>query len=83
MVRLCDIRYVRLGTRQPDGTDRFLRSMLGLRLVRHARGVRYYASDEREHTRACFEGDPSEQTIGFELDGVDALDAAGAARTGR
>ncbi len=76
MARLEDIRYVRLGTRDPQGTDRYLQQVLGLALVRHEHGLRYYSSDERDHTLVCFEGDPSQQTVGFEVGGTDALDAA-------
>jgi 2,3-dihydroxy-p-cumate/2,3-dihydroxybenzoate 3,4-dioxygenase len=76
MIRLSDIRYVRLGTRDPEGTDRFVRQILGLSLVRQEQRLRYYSSDERDHTLVCFEGDPSRQTVGFELDDTDTLDAA-------
>ena len=76
MIRLSDIRYVRLGTRDPQGTDRFLQHVLGLSLVRQERDSRYYSSDERDHTLVCFEGDPSQQTIGFEVEDTGTLDAA-------
>ena len=82
MVRLSDIRYVRLGTRDPQGTDRFLQQILGLSLVRQERELRYYSSDQRDHTLVCFEGDPSQQTVGFEVDDMDMLDAAAGALDG-
>ena len=79
MIRLRDIRYVRLGTREPENSDRFLRQMLGLSPVGLEGGFRYYGSDERDHTLVIFEGDPSRQTVGFELASVEELEAAAAA----
>src|SRR5262245_1639725 len=82
MIRLRDIRYVRLGTRQPDGTDRYVREVLGLSAAGREGDVRYYGSDARDHTLAILEGDPSEQAVGFEVDAADGLDAAAAVLDG-
>lgn len=76
MIRLLDIRYVRLGTRQLENADRFLRQIVGLTLIRQEGNACYYGSDERDHTLVCFEGDPSDQTVGFEVDDLHELDAA-------
>lgn len=78
MIDLLDIRYVRLGTRNRVEADRFVREIVGLEKVRDEAGALYYRSDSRDHTLVYFEGDPSDHTVGFELDSTDALQAAGA-----
>ena len=76
MIDLLDIRYVRLGTRDLIGADRFARQVIGLEAVRDENGARCYRSDDRDHTLVYFEGDPRDQVVGFELRDADALDAA-------
>ena len=78
MINLLDIRYVRLGTRDLSGTNRFAQDVLGLEKVRHELGTTYFRSDNRDHTLAYFEGDPSDHTVGFELRTAAELDAAAA-----
>ena len=78
MINLLDIRYVRLGTRQRDQTDRFAREVLGLELVREEAGATYFRSDSRDHTLVYFEGDPADHTVGFEVRTADELEAAAA-----
>jgi 2,3-dihydroxy-p-cumate/2,3-dihydroxybenzoate 3,4-dioxygenase len=79
MIDLLDIRYVRLGTRDLAGADRFAREVIGLELARTEAGARWYRSDDRDHTLVYFEGDPDDHTVGFELRDGAALDAAAAA----
>ena len=79
MIDLLDIRYVRLGTRDLIGADRFARQIVGLEAVREEAGAHYFRSDERDHSLVYFEGDPSDHTVGFELRDADALDAAAGA----
>lgn len=79
MIDLRDIRYVRIGTRDGQATDRFARELLGLEAVRNEGGARYYRSDDRDHTLVTFEGDPGDHTVGFELADPESLDVAGAA----
>jgi 2,3-dihydroxy-p-cumate/2,3-dihydroxybenzoate 3,4-dioxygenase len=79
MIELLDIRYVRLGTRDLAGADRFAREVVGLEHARSEAGAMYYRSDQRDHTLVYFEGDPADQRVGFELRDADALDAAAAA----
>ena len=79
MIHLQDIRYVRLGTRDLESADRFARELLGLELARQSLGCRYYRSDARDHTLVYVQGDPGEQTVGFELHDAWALDAAASA----
>lgn len=78
MIHLLDIRYVRLGTRDRDQTDRFARDVLGLELVREEAGATYFRSDNRDHTLVYFEGDPADHTVGFELRTASELEAAAA-----
>jgi len=77
-MQLQDICYVRLGTRDLDAADRFARDVLGLEQAHRSPAIRHYRSDERDHTLAYFEGDQDDQTVGFELRGTDAMDAAAA-----
>ena len=78
MIRLNDIRYVRLGTNDLDAAARYAQAMLGLEIAeRNAKSV-YFRSDARDHTLVYFEGDPRDHTAGFEVDGAAALDAAAA-----
>lgn len=78
MVNFVDIRYVRLGTRDLVGADRFAREIVGLEFCREENGARYYRSDERDHTLVYFDGDPSDHTVAFEVATRDALDEAAA-----
>ena len=60
MIDLLDIRYVRLGTRDPGGPTLYAREVIGLERVRVEAGAHYYRSDDRDHTLVYFEGDPRE-----------------------
>ena len=79
MIDLLDIRYVRLGTRDIIGADRYAREVIGLELARTEGKTSYYRSDQRDHTLVYFEGDPTDHTAGFELRDANALEAAAAA----
>ena len=79
MIDLLDIRYVRLGTRDLIGADRFAREVIGLERARVEGGAHYYRSDQRDHTLVYFDGDPTDHTVGFELRDAAALDAAASA----
>jgi 2,3-dihydroxy-p-cumate/2,3-dihydroxybenzoate 3,4-dioxygenase len=50
MINLLDIRYVRLGTRDRAGAERFAREVIGLERVRQEAGTTYFRSDHRDHT---------------------------------
>lgn len=78
MIRLRDVCYVRLGTRDLDGATRYANEILGLETRERSRGAAYFKSDQREHTLCYFEGDPADQVVAFEIDGRAELDAAGA-----
>ena len=79
MINLLDIRYVRLGTRDITGADRFAREVIGLERARIEGGMYHYRSDQRDHTLVYFDGDPADHCVGFELCDAGALDAAAAA----
>jgi 2,3-dihydroxy-p-cumate/2,3-dihydroxybenzoate 3,4-dioxygenase len=79
MIDLLDIRYVRLGTRDLVGADRFARDVIGLQGVRDEGGARYYRSDSRDHTLVYFDGDPKDQSVGFEVRDTAALASAATA----
>jgi 2,3-dihydroxy-p-cumate/2,3-dihydroxybenzoate 3,4-dioxygenase len=78
MIRLQDIRYVRLGTRDLDAAVRYAQSVLGLQLADRTADSVYFRSDARDHTLVYFAGDPSDHTAGFDADSTEALDAAAA-----
>jgi len=79
MIHLRDIRYVRLGTRDPDAAADYATRILGLEAAGRDADARYFRGDARDHTLVYFRGDPHDHTAAFEVDGTDDLDAAGAA----
>jgi 2,3-dihydroxy-p-cumate/2,3-dihydroxybenzoate 3,4-dioxygenase len=76
VIKLLDIRYVRLGTGNLDLADGYAHDVLGLELARSEAGDRYIRSDNRDHTLVYFEGDPRDHAVGFELRTADELEAA-------
>ncbi len=88
MIKLVDIRYVRMGTGDLDAAVTYAREILGLELVRRDDAAAYLRGDDRDHNVCYFTGDPSDHTLGFELDpdaslndAAAALEAAGVALT--
>lgn len=86
MINLHDIRYVRLGTQDLDSSIRFATDVVGLQLAAREGNAAYFRSDKaavrgdtRDHTLVYFEGDPSDQTIGLELQDPNDLDLVAAA----
>lgn len=82
VIHLRDIRYVRLGTQDLDAAARFARDILGLEPAGCDNHARYFRSDARDHTLVYVKGDPRDHATAFELDSLEALDAAGAALEG-
>ena len=78
MIELKEITYVRLGTADLESAERFATSCLGLEVSDRSKKGLYLRSDERAHTLYYTEGDPNEQTVGFEVDNEDQLQAAAA-----
>lgn len=78
MIKLWDIRYVRLGTRDLASASQYARQVVGLESARHEGRAEYFRSDARDHTLVYFEGDPADHTVGFELRDAAELEAAAA-----
>ncbi|MEP9356134.1 VOC family protein [Xanthobacter sp. KR7-65] len=77
MIRLQDVSYVRLGTRDLDGAAQFATDYLGLEVAERTRDAVYFKSDAREHTLCYFEGDPALHVAAFEVaERADLDDAA-------
>ena len=88
-VRIRNLRYVRLGTRDVELAARFATRMIGLQEVGRtgspgAGQSAYFRSDHRHHTLVYFEGDPADQVVALEFDGdAAALKAAARALGGQ
>lgn len=78
MIKLADVSYVRLGTRDLEGAARFAIEYLGLDVAERAKGAIYFKSDARDHTLCYFEGDPADQAVCFEVEQNVDLDVAAA-----
>jgi len=76
MIKLQDVSYVRLGTRDLEGANEFATDYLGLEVSERTRNSVYFKSDEREHTLCYFEGDPADQVVAFEIGSRAELDQA-------
>jgi 2,3-dihydroxy-p-cumate/2,3-dihydroxybenzoate 3,4-dioxygenase len=79
MINLKDVCYVRLGTPDLEMAERFATQVLGLQASERGKGALYLRSDERTHTLCYFDGDPSDQAVGFEIE--DETELAEAAST--
>lgn len=73
MIKLQNVCYVRLDTRDLEGATRFSTNILGLEISEWATGARHFKSDMREHTLYYFDGDPGIQIAGFEVAAKDDL----------
>ena len=78
MIKLVDIRYVRLGTADLDAAVTFVTKTVGLELVRREDGRVYLRGDDRDHNICYFAGDPADNTLGFEVETKAELEAAAA-----
>ena len=76
MIKLADIRYVRLGTEDLDRAVAFATELVGLELVARENGCAYLRGDDRDHNICYFDGDPRDNTLAFELLTRAELDAA-------
>ena len=68
MIELKEITYVRLGTADIELAEKFATTCLGLEVSDRSRKSLYLRSDERAHTLYYSEGNPEEQTVGFEVE---------------
>jgi 2,3-dihydroxy-p-cumate/2,3-dihydroxybenzoate 3,4-dioxygenase len=78
MIRLRDVSYVRMGTRDLEGAETFATDYLGLEVSERHRNAVYFKSDARSHTLCYYEGDPREQAVAFEIASAAELDQAAA-----
>ena len=78
MIELKEITYVRLGTADIELAEKFATTCLGLEVSDRSRKSLYLRSDERAHTLYYSEGNPEEQTVGFEVESEAQLQAAAA-----
>ena len=78
MIELKDLSYVRLGASSLDDAGNFATRCLGLQVGEQSAKALYLRSDDRAHTLCYFEGDPADQTVGFEVEDESKLNAAAA-----
>src|ERR1700682_3176612 len=78
MINLKDVSYVRLGTPDMASAESFATSCLGLQVAERSNKALYLRSDDRQHTLCYTEGDPGNQTVGFEVEDEDCLQQAAA-----
>ena len=76
MISLLDVSYVRLGTKDLEGSVRFAVDYLGLEVSEHRKGTVCFKSDAREQTLCYFEGNPADQAVAFEVGDKNDLDMA-------
>jgi 2,3-dihydroxy-p-cumate/2,3-dihydroxybenzoate 3,4-dioxygenase len=76
MIQLKDVSYVRLGSPDLEQAENFATACLGLQIAERGKKALYLRSDERAHTLCYSEGDPREQTVGFEVEDEASLQDA-------
>lgn len=67
MINLRDVSYVRMGTRNLEGAEKFATDYLGLEVAERLRNAVYFKSDSKGHTLCYFDGDPADQAVAFEI----------------
>jgi len=75
-MQIVDFRYVRLGTRDVKAAIEFGINIIGLEHVGTENGFAYMRGDDRDHNICYFEGDPADQTIGFQVASMADLEEA-------
>jgi 2,3-dihydroxy-p-cumate/2,3-dihydroxybenzoate 3,4-dioxygenase len=70
------LRYVRLGTQDLPAAIDYAQRILGLELVEKSGVHAAFRSDFRDRTLIYALGDPAEQSVAFEVRGVDVLERA-------
>src|SRR3981081_413303 len=82
MIELKDLAYVRLGASDLEDAQSFAIRSLGLQVGEQTKKSLYLRSDDRAHTLCYFEGNPQDQTVGFEGDDEGKREAAAATLDG-
>src|ERR1700722_731442 len=75
MIELKDLSYVRLGASNLEDAESFATRCLGLQIGEESGKALYLRSDDRAHTLCYFEGDPADQTVGYEVEDEHKLTA--------
>src|SRR5258708_4393598 len=78
MIQLKDVSYVHLGSPDLESAENFATACLGLQIAERGKKDLYLRSDERAHTLCYSEGDPNDQTVGFEVEDEANLQEAAA-----
>src|ERR1700748_2156348 len=76
MIQLREVSYVRLGSPDLESAENFATACLGLQIAERGKKDLYLRSDERAHTLCYSEGDPRNQTVGFEVEDEASLQDA-------
>lgn len=76
MIKIVDLRYVRLGTDDLTDAITFATDIVGLELVERENGRAYLRGDDRDHNVCYIEGDPTDHTAGMEVETFEELDEA-------
>jgi 2,3-dihydroxy-p-cumate/2,3-dihydroxybenzoate 3,4-dioxygenase len=76
MIRIADMQYVRLATRDVEHAVTFLTETVGLQLVRREDGRAYLRGDDRDHDICYFPGEPGNHVVGFKIETRAELEAA-------
>ncbi len=76
MIELRDLCYIRLGTKDLDGAEKFTNDIVGLQTVRRTPDRLYLRSNYRDHTLCYFKGEPGDHAVGIELKDWHGLDEA-------
>lgn len=76
LIEIEGLRYVRLGTRDLPAAIDFGQRILGLQLIEKSGEHAAFRSDFRDRTLVYVLGEPAEQSVAFEVRGVDVLDRA-------
>jgi len=78
MIKLREVSYVRMGTRDLEGAEFFATDYLGLEVSERHKNSVYFKSDARAHTLCYFEGDLTDQAVAFEIASEAELEQAAA-----
>jgi 2,3-dihydroxy-p-cumate/2,3-dihydroxybenzoate 3,4-dioxygenase len=76
MIRIADMQYVRLATRDVDRAATFLTETIGLQLVRREDGRAYFRGDDRDHDICYVPGEPGHHIVGLKIETRAELEAA-------
>jgi len=76
VIRLENLRYVRLGTRDLGQASEYAQRILGLERVRREGDSVYLRGDARDHTLVYVEGDPRDHATGWDVANLEQSAAA-------